>query len=97
MTNNMDSNNEIIERIQNDQDLRKNLCRQSFYWFFHTYFSHYIEYPTADFQREILALLADQKLRTIAIVAFRTSGKSTIATLAYVIWSMIGFPKKKYI
>lgn len=93
----MDSSQEIIKRIQNDKTFRRSLCRQSFYWFFHTYFSHYITYPTADFQREIFALLEDPKIKTVAIVAFRTSAKSTIATLAYVIWSMLGTPKKKYI
>lgn len=93
----MNSQKKIIKRIINDRLFRKALCRKSFYWFFHTYLPHYITYATADFQREIFDLLQDEFQQTVAFVAFRGSGKSTIATLAYVIWSMAGNPRKKYI
>lgn len=42
-------------------------------------------------------LLQDPNILKLAITAFRGSAKSTIATLAYIIWSMIGAPQKKYI
>lgn len=90
-------NDEILNRIINDQTFRKALVKKSFFWFFHTYFSHYILYPTADFHKEIFALLEDQNIKTAGIVAFRGSAKSTIATLAYPLWAMIGRMTKKYI
>ncbi len=90
-------NDEIFNRILNDQTFRKALVKKSFFWFFHTYFSHYILYPTADFHKEMFALLEDQDVMTVGIVAFRGSAKSTIATLSYPIWAMIGMLSKKYI
>jgi len=93
----MNNQKKIIKKIISDRLFRKALCRNSFYWFFHTYLPHYITYATANFQREIFDLLQDEFQQTVAFVAFRGSGKSTIATLAYVIWSMAGNPHKKYI
>jgi hypothetical protein len=93
----MNNQKKIIKKVVNDRLFRKALCRESFYWFIHTYLPHYITYATADFQREILSLLQDESQQTVAFVAFRGSGKSTIATLAYVIWAMAGNPNKKYI
>lgn len=93
----MDKNKEILERILNDQVFRRALVRKSFFWFFHTYFSHYISFPTADFHKEIFNLLENQEIKTVGIVAFRGSAKSTIASLAYPIWAMIGEMSKKYV
>ncbi len=93
----MNDREKIIDRIAKDQPFRKALCRESFYWFIHTYLSHYVTYAMADFQKEIVGLLQDPRQQMVAFVAFRGSGKSTIATMAYVIWSMIGNPHKKYI
>lgn len=93
----MEKNEVIIERVLDDQVFRKGLVRQSFYWFFHIYFGHYITYPTANFQKEIFELLEDQHIKTVGIVAFRGSAKSTIATLAYPVWVMIGIMAKKYV
>lgn len=88
---------EILNRILSDQIFRRALVKKSFFWFFHTYFSHYILYPTADFHKEMFTLLEDQSVNTVGIVAFRGSAKSTIATLSYPIWAMIGDLSKKYI
>ncbi len=90
-------NENLEESISKDKILRRAICRKSFYWFFHIYFSHYITYSTAPFQREIFNLLEDQKIKTVGVVAFRGSAKSTIATLAYPIWAMVGEPRKKYV
>lgn len=93
----MNDEQKIINQLQNSPDFRKELTRNSFYWFFATYFSHYITCPTAKFQREIIKFLEDPLYSKVAITAFRGSAKSTIATLAYPIWAMIGKPNKKYI
>lgn len=85
--------NEII----NNPKLRKEIVRNSHYWFFHTYFSHYVKYQTADFQREIFKLTEDESIKHIVIVAFRGSAKSTIMSLSYPIWAMLGKLQKKFI
>lgn len=93
----MDSQQKILDQIKNNRDFRISLTNKSFEWFFATYFTHYITCPTADFQKEMMSLLQDQELPKVAITAFRGSAKSTIATLAYPIWAMVGLPSKKYI
>lgn len=92
----MNDHQEIIKQIQESPDFRKALTRESFSWFFANYFTHYITCPTAEFQKAIFDLLQRDNLLKIAITAFRGSAKSTIATLAYPIWAMIGKPEKKY-
>lgn len=92
----MNSQQQIIKQIQESPDFRKALTRESFSWFFATYFTHYITCPTAPFQKAMFDLLQRDELLKIAITAFRGSAKSTIATLAYPIWAMVGKPSKKY-
>jgi len=88
---------QIRQQIIDSKDFRRSLTRQSFYWFFPTYFRHYMHCESAPFHKEMFTLLEDPKILKLAITAFRGSAKSTIATLSYVIWSMIGVPQKKYI
>ena len=92
----MNDQQEIISLIQSDPNFRRALTRESFSWFFVTYFTHYITSPTAPFQKEIFNLLQNDGLLKIAITAFRGSAKSTIATLAYPIWAMVGRPSKRF-
>lgn len=92
----MNEYQKVIKQIQESPDFRKALTRENFAWFFATYFTHYITCPTAEFQRAIMDLLQDEEIYKVAITAFRGSAKSTIATLAYPIWAMIGKPYKKY-
>ena len=88
---------QIKAQLIASKDFRRSLTRQSFYWFFPTYFRHYIHCESAPFHKEMFMLLQDPTIPKLAITAFRGSAKSTIVTLAYVIWSMIGAPQKKYI
>jgi len=92
----MNDQQQIIKQIQENPDFRRALTQENFYWFFVTYFPHYITCPTADFQKEIFNLIQNEELEKISITAFRGSAKSTIATLALPIWAMVGKPTKKY-
>jgi phage terminase large subunit-like protein len=86
----------IVDKALVDADFRKELVTNSFYWFLHIYFPDYLEHPSADFHKEMIEIL--QNLRTTFVCsAFRGSGKSTVVTLAYVLWSMLGTKSKKYI
>jgi predicted phage terminase large subunit-like protein len=87
---------DIIEKMFTDKKVRINITRESFWYFFHFYFAHYIKYPTADFQKEIIYLLESDPSTNINIVAFRGSGKSTIVTTAYLLWSILGKQQKKF-
>ncbi len=91
------NSNGLEKNILEDPKVRRELSRKSHYWFFHIYLSSYIKYRTAAFQKEMLSLTEDADIKTAVIVAFRGSAKSTIMSLSYPIWAMIGAQKKKYI
>lgn len=88
---------EMLERISVDQKLRIRICLESHYWFFHVYFYQYIKYVTAPFHREIIELTEDQNLKLVVITAFRGSAKSTIVSLSYVLWAILGRQQKKFV
>lgn len=88
---------EVIESVINDQKLRTNLTKRNPLWFFGLYFPHYISYPIADFQREIFQIMADENNKQAVISAFRGSAKSTLITLCYTLWSIMGSQNKKFI
>ena len=87
----------VHEELINNRSFRIHTTGKSHYWFFNTYFSHYVEYKTADFQKEIFGLTQNENELFVVIVAFRGSAKSTIMTLSYPIWAMVGELKKKFI
>lgn len=78
----------IARRLRYDQNFRLHLARQSLFWFAHIYFSRYITYETAEFQRRIYAALEDDRKLFVEILAFRGSTKTTIATLILTIWAI---------
>lgn len=86
-----------LEEIIRNRKVRRKLSQESFYMFFYIYFSHYVKYATAPFQKEMFNLLEDEAHQTLVFVAFRGSGKSTIVTMAYVLWSILGKQQKKYV
>lgn len=88
---------QVIKKILADRNLRISLTTESHYWFFPTYFSEYVTYETAGFQKELIHITEDDSIRNAVIVAFRGSGKSTLMTMSYPIWSIIGKPKKKFV
>ena len=73
----------VLDQLMRDRKARIEVARQSHLMFFHLYFSRYVKYPTADFQRKLFKLTEDEKIRSAVIVAFRGSAKTTIMTLSY--------------
>jgi predicted phage terminase large subunit-like protein len=89
--------NDEIKKIINNKDQRISISKDSHYWFFIIYLSHYIKYEFAPFHHEMFKLTEDESINPLCITAFRSSAKTTICTLSYVLWSILGKPKKKYI
>ncbi len=87
----------LKKKILNDKIYRINLAEKSFYWFCHIYLGNHFTIKLAPFQKELIKIAEDPNNTFSVIVAFRGSGKSTIISLAYVIWSMIGIQKKRHI
>lgn len=88
---------DLQTKIIHDPKVRKDLAVKSHYWFFHLYLSHYVKYQTAPFQKEIFSITENDAISDAVIVSFRGSAKSTIMTLSYPLWAMLGKPQKKCI
>ncbi len=87
----------LIQKIINEPAMRQEITKQSHFLFFNTYFSHYAVYETAEFQREIFAITEDNSIKTSVIEAFRGSAKTTIMSLSYPIWAILGKQQKKFV
>lgn len=83
--------------LRSQRKVRIGLVGNSFFWFFHLYFSHYITFPTAAFQKEIISAASDESIEHLVVMAFRGSGKSTIISTALPLWAATGQLQKKYI
>ena len=88
---------EDINKIKSDRSIRRMLAKKNHYWFFSIYLSHYIQHPFAPFHHQMFDITEDPNLTLAILVAFRGSGKSTLMTLSYPIWSVIGTQGKKFV
>lgn len=86
-----------METMIKDQKVRISITKESHWYFFHFYLAHYVKYPTAEFQREMILLTENDAVKNLFVVAFRGSGKSTIITTSYPIWAILGKPQKKFV
>ncbi len=87
----------ILDQIYSSREFRKELSDSNMFWFFSIYFARYIQYETAEFQKEIISLVSDQNIKIAAITAFRNSAKSTICSLVLPIWGIVGKWREKYV
>ena len=86
-----------LDEIKKKRLVRRTLAKNSHFWFFSIYLGHYIKYPFAPFHSEMFVLTENADTRLTVLVAFRGSGKSTLITLSYPIWAIIGSQQKKFI
>ena len=42
----------LINQMMKDRSIRTSITKDSFLYFFHFYYAHYVQYPTADFQKD---------------------------------------------
>jgi predicted phage terminase large subunit-like protein len=96
---NIKNNEEIeflLEQIK-DPLVRTQLTRENHFLFFHIYMGSYVTYRMAPFHREIFNLTEDTTNPLTVICAFRGSGKSTLMTLSYALWAILGVQQKKFV
>jgi predicted phage terminase large subunit-like protein len=86
----------LVNKMIKDRLIRTSITKDSFLYFFHFYYAHYVKYETADFQKEIIHYLEHSPTENLFVVAFRGSGKSTMVTTAYPIWAILGKQQKKF-
>lgn len=87
----------LVEKMISDRAVRTAICKNSHFIFFHFYFAHYVKYPTAPFQKELFHLTERENITNLIVVAFRGSSKSTIFTMSYPIWAILGQQQKKFV
>lgn len=90
-------NRKINKEIIEDQDVRIDVARKSHRYFFATYLASYVKHETAPFQKEIFKMTENNNIKLSVIVSFRGSGKSTIVSLSYPLWALLGKLQKKFI
>lgn len=88
---------EAFNGIVNNRAVRQRVTSESHLMFFHIYFNHYVRYPIAEFQKDIFRITEDVNNKLACIVAFRGSGKSTLVTFSYSLWSVLGVQQKKFV
>ena len=88
---------DFMKEIINNQKMRTNLTKKSHWWFFNIYLNHYISYPSAPFHHQIFDLTQNDMVKTLLLISFRGSAKSTIITLSYPIWAILGEQQKKFV
>lgn len=93
----MENSNELEERYLEEQITRTEITTRSHEWFFATYFAPYITHPTSAVHRELFRMSEDESLSLAVVLAFRGSAKSTIMTMSYPIWAVIGVQQKKFV
>ena len=45
----------LVNKMMKDRLIRTSITKDSFLYFFHFYYAHYVKYETADFQKEIIS------------------------------------------
>lgn len=88
---------EALSAIAKDRLVRRKVTQESHLLFFSVYFHHYIKYPLAKLHHKMFEVTQDRSQKLACIVSFRGSGKSTIVTMSYAIWSILGIHQKKFV
>lgn len=93
----MDLTAKELQEIRESRPVRRRLAKNSHLWFFSIYLSRYMKYGFAPFHYQIFHITENEDLKIAVLVAFRGSGKSTLMTLSYVLWSILGKQKRKFV
>lgn len=87
----------LQQQLFANREVRSKVTSNSHQWFFSTYFANYITHETSDIHRQLFDITEDENLPLAVVVAFRGSAKSTIMTMSYPIWAVVGRQQKKFV
>lgn len=96
MTNYDLSEEDLLKAIRNPK-MRQELAKGSIRYFLAIYFANFLNYPIAPFHENFFRIAEDDSIPLAVILAFRGCAKSTIFSLGYPIWAIIGRPQKKFV
>lgn len=87
----------LLKRMFKDRQLRAEITGKSHPWFFATYFADYMTHASAVMHSSLFKVSEDQTTDLAVIMAFRGSAKSTIMTMSYPIWAILGVQQKRFV
>lgn len=90
-------NDDLLKKLFNDRQVRREITSNSHLYFFATYFSNYMQYEISDLHRELFALTEQDDSPLSVVMAFRGSAKTTIMTMSYPLWAVMGRQQKKFV
>jgi hypothetical protein len=82
-----------LERLVDDPELRR-AAAKTLKGFCLTYLPHHFPLDPSDFFDEMCAALESADTQRLEIIGFRGCAKSTVASLALVIWAALEHPEK---
>lgn len=82
---------ELMHKGLDDFELRRSLAKK-FVGFCLIYLPHYFTLPKADFHDDLIGTLDDWSLQFLAIEGFRGSAKSSLTTLAFILYMALEHP-----
>ncbi len=88
---------EMRQKLLSDRAARAEVTTRSHLWFFSTYFPNYMQYEISDLHRKLFELTERADVPLAVVMAFRGSAKSTIMTMSYPIWAIVGRQQKKFV
>lgn len=97
MANRPKLDSETRDKIVKNAKVRRAITSESLCLFFQIYLAQYATYPFGLFHYDLFSLAEDDKVKLLAVMAFRNSGKSSILNTAFTIWSILGKSKKKFV
>lgn len=87
----------LLQRLLDDSQVRSEVTKSSHNYFFGVYLSEYIKYKSPSMHEEMMELTERTDNSLSIITAFRGSAKSTIFSLSYPIWAILGKQQKKFV
>jgi predicted phage terminase large subunit-like protein len=87
----------LLQRLLDDSQVRSEVTKNSHNYFFGVYLGEYIKYKSSVMHGEMMELTERTDVSLSIITAFRGSAKSTIFSLSYPIWAILGKQQKKFV
>jgi len=88
---------DLLKSIREKQAVRLDVVAKSHFMFFHIYLAEHVRHPIAPFHKEMFGITQSTGIDLAVIMAFRGSAKSTIFSLSYPIWAVVGEQQRKHV
>ena len=88
---------EILTEILSNRTTKRYLLSESFFVFIRLYLKHYFRLGIPLFQEDMIRHLENRKISALVVTSFIGGGKTTIISMAYLLWEAFRTSEKKII